>query len=208
MTGPLILNRRACLAGLAASGLAACAADPPPPEVFYRLGDPAPVQPLAGGPIQGIVDVPPVRTMGVVGGRAILYRNGPSQVSAYNYHAWQEPPGVMLQRALLTALRAAQAFETVATPEMRLDRAFELMSDLARFEHVLVGGGAGVSLEMEISLRRVRGNAQLLLKTYRADETAANTTVAAAIPAFRRATDRICAELLADLAQLPKQADA
>lgn len=198
------LDRRSFVAGAAASALAACAADPPPPETFYRLGAPAPVQPLAGGPIRGIVDVPQVRTQGIVGGRAILYRNAPDQVIAYHYHAWQEPTGVMLQRALLDALRAAQAFDTVATPEMRLDRNYELMGDLILFEHVLTGGPT-VAVEIEVSLRRISGNRQLLSKTYRAEEPA-GAAVASAIPAFTRAVDKIAAALLADLAAVPKQA--
>lgn len=203
MSTPMI-DRRLFVLGLAALG--ACSSDPPPPEVFYRLGALAPVQPLAGGPIRGIVDVAQVRTQGVVGGRAILYREGPNQVIAYHYHAWQEPTGVMLQRALAETLRSAQAFETVATPEMRLDRNYELMGDLLLFEHVLSGGGATVTVEIEITLRRIAGNRQLLAKTYRADEQVAGATVAAAIPAFTKAVDKIAAALLADMAALPKQA--
>lgn len=205
MTAPLRaeMNRRLVVAGLAACALAACAGDPPPPETFYRLGAPAAVQPLAGGPIKGIVDVSQVRTQGVVGGRAILYRSAPDQVIAYHYHAWQEPTGVMMQRALLDALRAAHAFETVATPEMRLDRNFELQGELLRLEHVLSGGGGSVVVEIEITLRRIKGNQSLLMKTYRAEEPA-GTTVASTIPAFTRAVDKITAGLLADLAALPK----
>jgi ABC-type uncharacterized transport system auxiliary subunit len=196
-------GRRLFLGGLAAGALAACAGDAPPAEAFYRLGAPAPVSPLAGGPIRGIVDVAQVRTQGIVGGRAILYRPAPEQVIAYHYHAWQQPTGVMMQRALLDALRAAQAFETVATPEMRLDRDYELMGDLLTLEHVLTGAG-NVAVEIEISLRRAAGNRQLLSRIYRADEPA-GPAVPAAIPAFTRAVDRIAAALLADLATLPKQ---
>jgi ABC-type uncharacterized transport system auxiliary subunit len=202
MSAPVIDRRLFMAGGLVA--LAACSSDPPPPEAFYRLGSPAPVQPLAGGPIRGIVDVPQVRTQGVVGGRAILYRSAPDQVIAYHYHAWQEPTGVMMQRALLDALRSAQAFETVATPEMRLERNYELMGDLLTLEHVLTGGGT-VVVEIEMSLRKLTGNRQLLSKTYKAEE-AAGSTVASTIPAFTRAVDKITAALLADLAALPKQA--
>jgi ABC-type uncharacterized transport system auxiliary subunit len=197
------MDRRLVLAGMAASALAACAGDPPPPEAFYRLGAPAAVQPLAGGPIKGIVDVSQVRTQGVVGGRAILYRSAPEQVVAYHYHAWQEPTGVMMQRALIDALRSAQAFETVATPEMRLDRNYELQGDLILLEHVLAGAGGNVVIEIEITLRRIADNQQLLMKTYRAEEPA-GATVASTIPAFTRAVDEITNGLLADLAALPK----
>lgn len=207
MSANLFMNRRVFVAGLGAGVLAACAGgDPPPMEAFYRLGTPAPVQPLANGPISGIVDVPPVRTMGVVGDRAILYRNGSGPLAAYAYHTWQEPPGVMIQRALIDALRAAQVFETVATPAMRLDRTHELLGDLRRLEHVVSGGGASVLLELEVSLRQVRGNAQVLAKTYRVEQAAAGTSVVAATAAFTQAMDSVTASLLADLASLPKAA--
>ena len=134
----------------------------------------------------------------------MLYRNAPDQVIAYHYHAWQEPSGIMLQRALVDALRNAQAFETVATPEMRLDRNYELMGDLRLLEHVLSGANSSVVVEMEITLRRIAGNQQLLAKTYRGEEAVSGTTVAAAVPAFTRALDKITAGLLADLAALPK----
>lgn len=198
----LKIDRRVFVVGLAA--LAACSSDPPPPEVFYRLGAAAPVQAMPGGPIRGIVDVSQVRTHGAVGGRAILYRSAPDQVIAYHYHAWQEPSGIMLQRALVDALRNAQAFETVATPEMRLDRNYELTGDLRLLEHVLSGANSSVVVEMEITLRRISGNQQLLAKTYRGEEAVSGTTVAAAIPAFTRALDKITAGLLADLAALQK----
>lgn len=207
MSAGVVLNRRVFVAGLGAGALAACAGgDPPPMEAFYRLGAPAPVQPLASGTIPGIVDVPPVRTMGVIGDRSILYRNGSGPLATYAYHTWQEPTGVMIQRALVDALRAAQAFDAVATPEMRLDRTHELLGDLRRLEHVVAGGGASVLLEMEVSLRRVRGNAQLLLKTYRVEQAASGTSVTAAVAAFTQAMDSVTASLLTDLAGLPKAA--
>lgn len=202
------LDRRALLAGCAAAAaLGACGGGggPIPRETFYRLGEPAPLAPLSGGPILGAVDVPPLRNSGVAGERAILYRDGPRQVAQYNYHAWAEPPTVMIQRAVIAALRAANAFETVATPEMRLDRQYELMGDLRLLEHVLGGTGATAVVEVELGLRRVRSNAQLLLKTYRGEEAAADAGVPAGIAAFTRAVDKICAALVTDLAALPKQ---
>ena len=66
--------------------------------------------------------------------------------------------------------------------------------------------GRGEKPDIVVTLRRIAGNRQLLAKTYRADEQVAGATVAAAIPAFTKAVDKIAAALLADMAALPKQA--
>ena len=110
---------------------------------------------------------------------------------------------MMLQRSIIAALRAANAFETVATPEMRLDRQYELLGTLHQLEHVL-GGSASAVLEVELGLRRVRGNEQVLLKTYRAEQPATDATVDGAIVAFTRALDTVCGQFLTDIAALPR----
>jgi ABC-type uncharacterized transport system auxiliary subunit len=99
---------------------------------------------------------------------------------------------------LIDALRQAQAFETVVSPEMRMDRDFELIGDLRQWEHVRSDNT--VAIEMEISIRRVRGNQQLLLKTYRTTEPAAGSDMTGVVDAFTRGLNTVYKELVADLA--------
>ena len=108
----------------------------------------------------------------------------------------------MLQESLIDALRQAQAFDSVVSPEMRLDRDFEMFADLQQWEHVRSENVAAI--EIEIALRRVRENRQLLLKTYRAHEPAAGAGIDAVVGAFTRGMDSIYKELIADLGALSK----
>jgi ABC-type uncharacterized transport system auxiliary subunit len=192
------MNRRRLLVlGASSAALAACASDPLPRDSFYRLGAPAAPQARAGGPIKGVLEVPPLRAAGIVNERAILYRDNPRQLMQYSYNAWAEPPAALLQRSLVDALRQANAFDTVVTPEMRMDRDFELIGTLLQGEHVR--GENAAAIEMEIAVRRVRGNQQLLLKTYRASAPASSDSISAVVDAFTRGLDTIYKDLIADL---------
>jgi ABC-type uncharacterized transport system auxiliary subunit len=198
------MNRRSFILAGSALALAACSSAPVVRDTFYRLGDPAPQTPLGGGPIKGTVEVPPFRADGVVNERSILFREGARALAQYTYHAWTEPPAALVQQALVGALRRAQAFTTVATPDMRIDRDFELTGTLRRLEHVVAGGGGASSVELEIALRRVRDSNQLLAKTYRGEHPAAADNVDAAVDGFTKALDVIMTAFLADLAAVPK----
>ena len=202
---PMMTRRRVLTGAVAAAVvavLASCSSEPAQRDAFYRLGAPLVAQPRAGGPIKGVVEVPPLRGAGLVNERAIIYRDNPQQLAQYSYHAWVEPPSSLLQQSIIEALRQAQAFDTVVSPDMRLDRDFELFGDLRQWEHVR--GQNTASIEVEILLRRVRGNQQLLLKTYRANEPAAGDSVDAVVTAFTRGMDAIYKELVADLGAVQK----
>jgi len=182
--------------------VAACSSDPVPTDSYYRLGAAAPVSPIAGGPLPGTVEVPPLRAEGIVNDRALLYREGNVRLAQYSYHFWEKPPAALLQQALIEALRKAEAFQTVATPELRLNREYELMGRVQRFEHVM--GSGTVSVQIEFTLRRMRGGEPLLMKTYTSEQGGNGTDVMAAVEAFTKAQDAIFAELLSDIAALPR----
>ena len=200
------VSRRLILSLAAAALLSACSSDPVPRDIFYRLGPAATPAPLAGGPIRGTVEVPLFKAQGIINERAVLYRQSARDLSQYSYHAWLEPPSVMLQRTFVEALRAAQAFTAVASPEMRLDRDYELVGNIREWEHVLPQNGAGpaVAIAVDIALRRIAGNSEVLVKTYRVTEPTAGESVDAATAAFTTGLDKILAQVLVDLAALPK----
>jgi ABC-type uncharacterized transport system auxiliary subunit len=197
MSSSLLITRRRLLAtSVAAVALASCSSDPLPRDTFYRLAAPATPQQRAGGPLRGVLEVPPLRASGIVNERAILYREG-AQLAQYSYHAWVEPPVAMVQHSIMDVLRHAQAFDNVVSPEMRLDRDYELLGTLRQWEHVRSDNTA--SIEIDIVVRRVRGNQQLLLKTYTASEPAAGDSIDALVAAFARGLDSIFKTLIADL---------
>ena len=204
------ISRRLILGFTAAALLSACSTDPVPRDTFYRLGAAATPAALAGGPIKGTIEVPLFRAQGIINERAVLYRQSARELAQYSYHAWLEPPSVMLQRAFVEGLRNAQAFTTAASPEMRLDRDYELTGTIREWEHVLPQGASGpaAAIAVEIALRRVAGNREVLVKTYRVTEPAAGESVDAAVAAFTSGLDKILAQVLADLAALPKAVPA
>lgn len=188
-----------------ALALSACSSGAVPRDTFYRLGAPAAPQPLAGGPIKGTIEVPPFRAQGVVNERAVLYRESARELAQYNYHAWIEPASQMASRAFIEALRAAQAFTGVASPEMRQNRDYELLGDIREWEHVLPqAGGPAAAIAIDIALRRTADNQEMIVKTYRVNEPVAGATIDAAVQAFTAGLDKIIAQFLGDLGTLPK----
>lgn len=171
-----------------------------PRDSYYLLGDLTPPAPLVGGPIEGVIDVPAFRAAGIVNERAILFRSGPNQLAQYSYHHWFEPPGILVQRAIKDTLLRANAFDAVTSPELRLDRDYELLGSLQRFEHV--PASSSIVVEVEISVRRVDGNQGLVLKTYSVDVPAPGQGVEVAVSGFSKALDLIFAEFLTDLSAI------
>lgn len=193
------ISRRLVL--LAALALGACSADPVPLNSYYRI-DAATPPARTGGPIQGVAEVPPLRGEGIVNDRAILYRVSPSELRQYSYHFWADGPTAMLQGELVDALRGAGAFTSVVTPDMRVNRDYEILGRVAKLEHDAASGSAKVVIEIEISVRAVRDGRQVLLKTYIAEAPASSTSVPDAVSAFSQAFSKIAAEFVADLGSI------
>lgn len=165
-----------------------------PSDSFYRLaaGD---VPMRAGGPLPGAVDVVAFRGDGMLNDRGILHREGAQAIAAYNYNFWWQPPGAMLQNSLVDALRRANAFQLVTTPELRLDRNYEIVGRIRRFEQV----DASVNVEVELLLRATASGTPLLLKTYAKREPAGDGSIPAVVSAMSTAVDEIWAEFITDL---------
>jgi ABC-type uncharacterized transport system auxiliary subunit len=183
-------------------GLAACSSAPVPTDTFYRLEARSAPPPRAGGPVKGVAEVTPLRGEGVVNERAILYRAGSSQLRQYSYHFWADTPSAMLQRDLIDALRDAKAFERVVTPELRLNRDYEISGIIRKLEHDVTSGSRAV-MEIELAVRKIGGNQVLLMKSYSAELSASDDEVGAAVDGFAGALGQIIAAFIADLGQIP-----
>jgi len=178
----------------AALGLASCGGGSAPETHYYRLTRMTDVAPRAGGPLPGAVEVQPLRSDGMVSGRAILFGESPATIKGYSYHSWWQSPGVMMQESLIDALRNAQAFGVVAGPEMKVDRTYDVLGRIRRLEQ----NGGRVVVELELTLRLSRGGAPLLLKSYH-EEAPAGSSVESAVEGFSAATGRIWTQFIADL---------
>jgi ABC-type uncharacterized transport system auxiliary subunit len=201
---PAVSRRVLLKAGLAlpaGAALAACSAEPVPLDTYYRLQPTMAYPARPGGPLPGTAEVAPLRGEGIINSRAILYRLSPSELRQYTYHFWSEAPAAMLQRALIDALRAARAFEQVVAPEMRMARNYEVLGTLRTFEHD-TSGRDRVLVALELGVRKLGADGQATLKSYAAEESCADGSVAAAVRAFSQAFDRIAADFINDLGQL------
>ncbi len=183
-------------AALALVLLAACGGGSTPQEAYYRLSPPGDVSARAGGPLKGAVEVPHFRADGLLNDRAILYRQAANTLSGYSYHFWWMAPTVMLEQSLVDTLRKANAFDTVTTPELRLNRTYEIVGHIRRLER----GPSAVSVELELLLRNPRTGAPLLFKTYTQEASvAADADMSSVVSAFSTAVSTIWTNFIADL---------
>jgi ABC-type uncharacterized transport system auxiliary subunit len=186
---------RRAVAGALALLLAGCGGAGVPPEAHYRLAPATEIAPRVGGPLAGTVDVPPFRADGLLNERAIVYREGGNSIAGYSYHYWWASPSTLLQQSLIDNLRRAAAFEIVATPELRLNRTYEVVGRIRKLEHT----GSGVSVEIELLLRVARSGVPLVFKSYTQDVAAADSSVPAAVTAFSTAINKIWASFITDI---------
>jgi ABC-type uncharacterized transport system auxiliary subunit len=194
----MTFTRRALLNSSVLLALAACSASPVPIDTFYRL-EPVNAS-AASATLPGTVEVAPLRGEGVVNGRALLYRKSATELQQYSYHFWADTPATMLQRNLVDLLRGAKTFETVVTPDMRLDRAYEIIGTVRKLENDQSRGGSRAVMEIELGVRKVAGNAMLFLKVYSADVLVPESGMPAFIAGLSAAQAQIYSQFLADLA--------
>ena len=183
--------------------LTACAGGAPPQDSFYRLSVPAP-HALTQVALPGIVEVSRFSGEGLVGDRAILYsyRDKPDKVDRYTYHLWIAPPPELLQEQLVRDLRQANAATTVVTADLRVPPDFVIEGRVRRVEQIAGVAPSGV-VELELGVVRLRGNALVMLKTYRVEKPVASEQVPESIAGFESAVGEVYAHFLDDLSRLP-----
>ena len=182
--------------------LSACAAAPPPPDVFYRL-DHRQVKALTSPALPGVVEVATLSAEGLAGDRALLSRSRehPDQVARYSYHFWGEPPPLLVRDELVRVLREAGAAAQVVTANLRIPADFIVEGRLKRFEQV-VGGAPAVVVEAELGVVRVHGNGLLLLRDYLVETPAAGDTPGDAVAALQLCLDQLLSRFVSDLSAL------
>jgi len=82
----------------------------------------------------------------------IVYRSGPNEIGAYEYHLWAEPPAQMVKTVLIRRLRASGRYQSVTGLGGSTQGDFVLRGRLYDFEEVDTAGAitAKVSLEFEL----------------------------------------------------------
>jgi ABC-type uncharacterized transport system auxiliary subunit len=183
-----------------ALALSACAQPELPADHFYRLSVEPPRAARARPLLRGILQIERFAADGVTGARPLAYsRPGQaSELQAYHYHFWAEPPTTLLQSELAAYLRQAGTAASVVTPELRLEPNHVISGKIKRFERLMSSPPTAL-VEIELSLTDRSTDRLVHQATYRAREKAAGPAMAATIAALSRAVEHVFADFLKDL---------
>ena len=185
--------------------LTACGSAPPVPEdQYYRLQAIYASEPLTTKPLAGTIEVDRFVADGLTSERAIVYSDiqKPNQVRAYHYDFWIKPPTVMLRDELVSFLRKSKISDAVVTPEMRVNAEYALTGKIKHLEQVKMESGYRTILEVELGLRHPNTGKLLFLDTYRLENDASGSSVAAAVNSLNTALSIIYSEFLTSISKL------
>lgn len=195
--------RMRALALTAALGLAACASAPGIPETtYFRLPPRAEIAASPAPAVEHPIVVDTFYADGLYSDQAIIYTLDPegARLRTYHYQLWIDPPVRLLQRRLISTLRAA-GVSRIATDRLPSDvETVKVEGRIARFERVRTDAGwrvaVGFSLRADID---GDGKPPLVLKDYVLDLPVQGDTVRESVDAIGQAVDRIYAEFVGDL---------
>jgi len=175
---------------------------PVPSDRFHRLDIGGPATVYQTPQLAGVVEVDRFHAAGVLQDRAIVFveHDNPNVMHQYNYHLWADSPTRMLQMATVDYLREAQLADQVVTTGLRIEPTYTLIGGIKKLEHV-VGNSSSVVVELEFGLRERRDGSLVWVKSYTADMTVKDDSVATATRAISEAVEEILSNLSADLAR-------
>ena len=185
--------------------LSSCGSAPPVPEDnFYRLQAVYADEPFSKKFLPGTIEVERFVADGLTSERAIVFSEigTPNQVKAYHYHFWIKPPTVMLRDELVSFLRTSKISDAVVTPEMRVRATYAITGKIKHLEQIRAKDQTRTLLETEFGLRRPNDGKLLFLDSYRIENVAGGTGVAAAVDSLNTALSIIYADFLADISKL------
>ena len=185
--------------------LIGCGTAPPvPDDQYYRLQVVYASEPLVHKSLPGTIEVDRFVADGLTSQRAVVYSEieTPNQVRAYHYSFWIKPPTVMLRDELVSFLRASKISDEVVTPEMRVKSEYALTGKIKHLEQVIMKSGYRTVIEIELGLRKPGTGKLLFLDTYRLENKADGSDVAAAVDSLNIALSNIYSEFLTSISKL------
>ena len=180
--------------------VAACTSAPPAPEdAFYRLSPRADAPVIQAPLLKGVIEVDRFAASGSMANRPVLFvEPGSNAISEYHYHFWIEAPPILLQNALVSYLRSAGIAERVVTPELRVSPDYTVRGRLMRLETLVGDMPKGVA-EFELSLRRERDGALLVLGEYIGEVPSVRNGVKTDVVAIEQAANNAFRDFVADI---------
>ncbi|MGB0684137.1 MAG: ABC-type transport auxiliary lipoprotein family protein [Magnetovibrionaceae bacterium] len=195
------LSFRVALGCAAIATLAACGAPAPAPQdKYYRLAVEQPANPTAAPIFDGIIEVGRFIADGQVAGRPIIFVDpaSPLQLNEHAYHFWNQPPAVMIQEQMISFLRAANASNTVVTPDMRVSPDMTLQGRILKLER-MTGASPSAVLELELGLVKSPDDTLVFLDRYSVQLDAGGSTVADSVIALNDGLAVLFEQFLQDL---------
>jgi ABC-type uncharacterized transport system auxiliary subunit len=173
---------------------------PVPRDHYYRILVPPPAAEAGAPGLPGVVSVPAFEASGLLRERPlVLSRGEPAlELQQHDYHHWTDPPPRMLQDQMVSYLRRAGLAGSVVTPSARIRPDYEVVGRIKRLERLLGGRANRVSAELELALVGVDDGRQIVMKSYVAERSTPEGSVAGSIAALNQAVAEIFDRFLAD----------
>src|SRR5262249_34478006 len=151
--------------------------------------------------LQGTIEVAAFKASGLLNERALLYveEAHPAELHQQRYSYWTDAPARLLQEELVRFLRAANVATAVVLPLAGARAEYIVSGRIEQLERVMWAKDSTGSIELELGIRRVRGEV-VHIGFYRAGERIEKNTDAATVEAFNRALGLVYAQFLADIA--------
>ncbi len=173
-----------------------------PRQHYYRLPPSAPASAGANTLLPGTLGIFRPQASGLHHERAILYREAarPVELMPYHYHAWIDPPPLLVRDHLAEFLRASGAARGILREPERRAADYRLGGRLIALERVVNAQTIEVEAALELELRDASDELLLAPRVYRATVAATDRSMPATVEAFGEALERIYGEFLRDLA--------
>jgi ABC-type uncharacterized transport system auxiliary subunit len=179
--------------------LSNCASGPAPIDHYYQINAGVPNAPVARK-LEGNLQIDRLRTDALTGDRQLLYKETADapEIRQHPYHRWSDPPAILLQTELISFLSAAALADTVMPATARMKPDYVVSGRIRHFERVLEPEVRAV-VEIQLAVTSAAGEEILVNRSYREEQAAANSTIAASADAFSKAVHIIFERFLADL---------
>lgn len=140
----------------------------------------------------------------------IVYRSSDTQLGAYEYHRWAEPPADTIENLLVQALRGSGAYRSVQSMRSSARGDFILRGRLHELSEVSAGKkDVSARVDFEVELFSSKSGTVVWSKHYSSDDSVSGSQVAEVVESLngnlRRGINQVVAGLADYFAKNPPQ---
>jgi len=186
---------------LLAAAMAGCGAARP--IQYYTIDLPGRTDTSAapGDPMPVVLVVGHISTAHLYRDDRLIYRTGANELNTYEYRRWVEPPGEIIEHALLRSLRRSGRFRAVQSQRSNNVRGdYLLRGRLEDFEEVTGPPQTG-RVRIELELYEIKAGKTVWSHVYAEDEPVQGKGVDAVVHALNRNVERALAQVTAGIEQ-------